>query len=351
MNWRKMIWIIAGVGLIALVAVKLSKNKKAVVNKVYLYEKGKPIAVRVDTIRPETGPDAGVYAGTFEPNRETRLSAEVQGKITAVLAEVGDEVKQGQALIQLDHSLLKLQLQSVNVQIEGLEADVKRFTILTRADAIQGVQLEKALLGLKSAKVQQVSLLEQIAKTTIQAPFTGIVTAKLTEIGEFAAPGMPLLQITDISQLKFTINVPEGDLGKFQLHQRYPVSADVYADLALSGEVSMIGSKANPGNSFPIQFHVTNTGNRTIKSGMFGKAMVSKRMPTQEIIIPASAITGSADHAQVYLVRNGKAVLQNITVSRNVRDKAVVAGGLKAGDLIVVKGLVNLFDGANVIVQ
>ena len=120
-------------------------------------------------------------------------------------------VNKGQTLIQLDNSLLKLQLQTIEVQIEGLEADVNRYTILAKADAIQGVQLEKAELGLKSAKVQKATLLEQISKTTIRAPFSGVVTAKLSEEGAFAAPGVPLLQITDITTLKFTVNVPEKD--------------------------------------------------------------------------------------------------------------------------------------------
>ncbi len=119
------------------------------------------------------------YSGTFEPNKETKISAELQGKINAILVDAGSVVSKGQPLIQLDNSLLKLQLQTIEVQIEGLEADVNRYTILAKADAIQGVQLEKAELGLKSAKVQKATLLEQINKTTIKAPFSGVVTAKL----------------------------------------------------------------------------------------------------------------------------------------------------------------------------
>ena len=150
-------------------------------------------------------------------------------------------------------------------QIKG-EDDVKRYTILTEADAVQGVQLEKARLGLKSAKVQRATLLEQISKTSIKAPFNGVVTAKLNEEGGFAAPGVPLLQITDISTLRFTVNVPENDLVKFQNNQTYKINADVFPDISLSGKVSMIGSKANMGNSFPVQFQVANTKNLSIKS-------------------------------------------------------------------------------------
>ena len=193
------------------------------------------------------------YEATMKLGVKT-VSADIQGKIISVLVDAGSSVRKGEALIQLDNSLLKLQLQTVEIQIEGLEADVKRYTVLADADAIQGVQLEKTILGLKSAKVQRANLLEQISKTTIVAPFSGIVTAKLTEEGAFAAPGLPLLQITDISSLKFTVNVPEQDLHQFEAKQQHALSADAYPETVFSGKVTMTGSKANVGNSFPVQF-------------------------------------------------------------------------------------------------
>ncbi|HSI91626.1 MAG TPA: efflux RND transporter periplasmic adaptor subunit, partial [Adhaeribacter sp.] len=254
----------------------------------------------------------------------------------------------GQPLILLDNSLLKLQLQTIEVQIEGLEADVNRYTILANADAIQGVQLEKAALGLRSAKVQRATLLEQINKTTIRAPFKGIVTAKLSEEGAFAALGVPLLQITDISNLKFTVNVPENDLSKFQLNQNYPVSADAYPDIPLAGKIAMIGSKANMGSNFPVQFTVSNTPSFQIKSGMFGKVNLKNDAREKGIVISSSSIQGAAGQPQVYLVKNGKAVLQNITTSKKIRNKIVVSEGLKAGDILITNGFINLFDQANV---
>ena len=185
---KKIFWIIAGIVVVGLMIFKLVSNKKITESKVYRYDKEKPITVSADTIRLQTIDDANTYTGTFEQNKETKISADIQGKINTVLVDVGSSVSKGQVLIQLDNSLLKLQLKTVQVQIEGLEDDVKRYTILTKADAAQGVQLEKAKLGLKSAKVQKSILLEQISKTTIKAPFNGVVTAKLNEEGGFAAP-------------------------------------------------------------------------------------------------------------------------------------------------------------------
>lgn len=351
MNWKKIIWIITGIAIVALVAIKLVNNKKTTDSRVYQYDKEKPIAVSVDTIRLQTIDDANTYTGTFEPNKETKISADIQGKINTMFVDIGSNVSKGQILIQLDNSLLKLQLKTVEVQIEGLEDDVKRYTILTQADAVQGVQLEKAKLGLKAAKVQKATLLEQINKTTIKAPFNGVVTSKLNEEGGFAAPGIPLLQITDISSLRFTVNVPENDLVKFKNNQDFKISADVYPDISLSGKVTMTGSKANMGNSFPVQFQVNNTKDLAIKSGMFGKVYFSKNNQVQGFLIPTSAIISNEAKAQVYVVKNGKAVLKSIETSRNVGNKTILTSGLNETDIIVVNGFINLFDGANVTVK
>lgn len=348
---KKIIWIIAGVAVVGMMMFKLLSNKKTTENRIYQYDKEKPISVSVDTIRLQNIVDAGNYTGTFEPNKETKISADIQGKINAVLVDVGSYVSKGQTLIQLDNSLLKLQLQTVEVQIEGLEDDVKRYTILTEADAVQGVQLEKARLGLKSAKIQRATLLEQISKTSIKAPFNGIVTAKLNEEGGFAAPGVPLLQITDISTLRFTVNVPENDLVKFQNNQTYKINADVYPDISLSGKVSMIGSKANMGNSFPIQFQVANTKNLSIKSGMFGKVNLSESEQEQGILIPAPAIIEENGIAKVYVIKNGKAILQSITTTKTIGNKTLVSNGLNENDIIVTNGFINLFDGANISIK
>lgn len=348
---KKAIWIIIGIVLVGLGIFKLATNKKISENKVYHYDKESPITVTIDTVRLQSIDNSTTYTGTFEPNKETKISTDIQGKINNLLVDIGDVVTTGQILVQLDNALLKLQLQTIKVQIEGLEDDVTRYVILTEADAIQGIQLEKARLGLKTAKIQKETLLEQINKTTIRAPFKGIITAKFNEEGGFAAPGTPLLQVTDISTLRFTINVPESSLSQFQLNQTYEVSADAYPNTPLSGKVLMVGSKANIGNSFPIQFQIENTKESDIKSGMFGKVLLPSNLQEKSILIPSSAILKEMQQEQVYVVRNGKAVLQAITTSKTIGDKELVSAGLKEGDLIITHGFINLFENANVIIN
>jgi len=170
----------------------------------------------------------------------------------------------------------------------------------------------------------------------------------MTEVGAFAAPGMPLLQLTDISNLKFTVNVPENDLSKFNEGQMCQVSADVYPGLLLDGKVTMVGSQANMGNSYPVQLALKNTTGLKIKSGMFGKVAAKSGSNTNQISIPASVMVGTTIQPQVYVIKNGSAVLQNITVSERFEDKVIVSEGISEGDQIVSNGFINLFDGAKV---
>lgn len=347
---KKILYITIPVVLLGLVVVRLKKNKELAKTNIVQFNKEAAIAVIADTVVLQEVQFPSTFSGTFEPNLETKLSAELQGKINAVFVDVGDFVQKGQPLIQLDNSLLKLQLEGIEVQIEGLELDVKRYTILTKADAIQGVQLEKTLLALKAAKIQKATLAEQIQKTTIKAPFSGVVTAKLTEQGAFAAPGLPLLQITDIAVLKFTINIPETDLALFQIGKSYTITPDVMQNELINGKMYMVGSKANAGNSYAIQFKINNT-DLSLKAGMFGKVIVKNNRSAKGIFIPSSAIIGSATNPQVYVVKNGKAIKQDVLIQSTLQNQVLLASGIVAGDVIVVNGFINLYDGANVTIK
>jgi RND family efflux transporter MFP subunit len=346
--FKKIIFSVIILALVVFTVLKLKSNKDIAEERVYQYNREKPISVQAMQVSAGNSQNEYTYSGTFGPNKESKISADLQGKVNDVLVDLGASVQKGQTLIQLDNSLLKLQLQSVEIQIEGLEKDVKRFTVLAAADAVQGVQLEKAELGLKTAKVQKATLEEQISKATIRAPFNGIVTGKMTEEGAYAAPGMPLLQITEISNLKFTVNVPENDLSRFIEGQICQVLVDVYPELIIDGKVSMVGSQANMGNSYPVQLALKNTADLKIKSGMFGKIKVKSADNKKQISIPASAMVGTTIQPQVFVIKNGRAVLQNIIVSERFEDKVVVSEGISEGDHIVTNGFINLFDGAKV---
>lgn len=344
---KKILYIIIPLALVVAVVSKLAMNKKTAEERVYNYDPEQSIQVMAQKVSSSSIQPEYSFTGTFEPNRETKLSAEVQGKVNRVLVENGSLVRKGQVLIQQDDALLQLQLKSALVQVSGLEADLKRYRILVENDAIQGVQLEKTELALETAQVQISTLKEQISKSSIRAPFDGVVTAKLTEEGDFATPGKPLIQVTDISKLKLTIQVPEQDLKLFEQGKEYTIQIPGLSQEA-SGKVNMVGSRGNVGYSFPVEIIISNTAKQEIKAGMFGELRMNAEAGQSGMLIPSQAILGSDLSPQVYLVKDRKAVLQNIQIERRFPNQVLVSSGLSEGDVLIIGGLINVFEGANV---
>lgn len=345
---KYLINILILIALLVLIGLKLKENKEIVEKRVFKFDKEQPINVLTSKVGSTTAGESQFITGNFMSNKDARINSELQGKITAIYVDMGSYVRKGQKLVKLDDELLRLQLNALDVKIEGLKVDINRFKVLTEADAIQGIKLEKAELGMKSALAQRKTILEKIRKTIVYAPFSGIITAKMTEVGSFAAPQMPLLQLTDIYKLKFTVNVPESDLGLFKLKTVHPVLVDAFPNIELKGKTIMIGAKGNMGNSYPVQFEVANTKDLKIKSGMFGKLKLTDSSTESQIVIPASAIVGSNVQPQVYKVENGKAIMKDVVVSKRTGDKVVIESGIIEGDEIVTSGFINLYDGANI---
>ncbi|SMD46022.1 RND family efflux transporter, MFP subunit [Aquiflexum balticum DSM 16537] len=345
---KKILYILIPLVLIGLVVAKLLTNKQIAEERVYLYDREQPVQVTAMRVKQASLQPEYSFTGTLDPNRESKLSAEIQGKVNRILVEEGATVRKGQVLIQLDDTLLQLQLKAAEVQVKGLEADLKRYRVLVENEAIQGIQLEKTELALETAQVQVSTLKEQINKSQIRAPFDGIITAQLTEEGDFAAPGKPLLQLTDIRQLKLGIQVPEKDLKLFELGKVYTVSIPAIP-VEINGKVNLIGSRGNPANSFPVEIIVSNLSKKEIKAGMFGKLILKDNTEITGILIPSAAILGSDLEPQVYIVNEGKAMIRNIQIEKRMQDQVIVRSGLKENEVVIIGGLINVFEGASVI--
>jgi hypothetical protein len=110
----------------------------------------------------------------------------------------------------------------------------------------------------------------------------------------------------------------------------------------------MVGSRGNAGNSFPVEIIISNTAKQEIKAGMFGELKMKTEAGQTGILISAGAILGSDLSPQVYLVKDGKAVLQNIQIGKRLQDQVLVSSGLREGDVLIIGGQINVFEGANV---
>jgi RND family efflux transporter MFP subunit len=284
-----------------------------------------------------------LFLGTFEPFRQNTVSSDASGKIIKLNVEEGDRVSQGQVIAKVDDELLKLQIESVDVSIEGQKNDDQRYSNLSKENAVSGVQLEKTKLGLKSAEIQKKQIQKQLRSTNLTAPFSGVVTKKMIDLGSVVGPGSQLVEITDVSQLKLTVNVPERDILKFKVGQQVSVGADIYSDRKFSGKVTNISIVADKSHNFKVQITINNSS-QELYAGMYGSVSLNNSKSVTAMAIPRQALVGSSKSPKVYVVKNGKAVLVSFNAGTSDGDYVEVVSGLSNSDQIVIKGQVNLED-------
>lgn len=341
--------IIIIIGLLGLIVLQLAQNKKEAENRVYLYDKEAPVSVFGELVKEKTSVQEKRYSGIFESMNEVKVGADIQGKITQIFVNEGQKVSKGQALLKMDDEMFQLQLTVLETKLEGLKKDEARYSVLSGEDAVPGITLEKTQNAIATLKAEKKTILEQINKSTVRAPFDGVISMQLCEVGGFAAPAVPLFEIMNPSALKFVIHVPEDDLQFFTEDQSYAIQSSLKPE-PISARLSQVSSKGALGNSFKVEFHLNNANG--LKPKMIGTLQFSsKKSKENGINIPSKAILGSESNPEIYVVSKGKAVRTPISILSRNGDLLLVSGNIHQGDTIITGGFINLFDNANVIVN
>lgn len=344
---RVVIVSIIGIALIILTIVTLLGNKEKAAAKLYIHDVN--ASVLIETTKPQlhTFDSQFSYLGTFEPNKQAMVSSEGQGKVLSVEFEEGDVVKKGSVLAKLDDEMLRLQLQTVEVNLEGQRKDEQRYRILAEQNAAPDIQLEKVELAIKGLEIQKAQILKQIKGCTIISPFNGIITKKMIDLGSVIGAGTPVAEITDISVLKLAVNIPERDINKFKVGQKVNVTADITPDQIITGTVKTISPQADKTHNVKVQIEVKNNGNE-LKAGMFATATMESGSSINALSIPRKTLVGSTKSPQVYVVKNGKAILTSFNAGTSDSDYIEVVSGVSETDKVVIKGQVNLKNNSNV---
>jgi RND family efflux transporter MFP subunit len=345
---KKVIIALVIIIAVGLTAWKLAGNKKIAEEKVYRRDPNTQVLVKTAKVTLQALNQSQTWLGTFEPNREIKILSETNGKVVKVGISEGDRVSAGQVIAQVDSDILQYQLLAAEANYQETQADVRRYQNLTKGEAVAQIQLEKANLAAKSAESQLKILQKQLKNTTIVAPFSGTITAKMFDLGSVLGVGAPLAQLTDISAVKLVISVPEKDILKFKEGQSVNVTTDVFPDQPFAGKVSMIGAKGDNAHNYPVQIMVSNGSANMLRAGMYGSVVIGNDLKNNALLIPRNALIGTAKQPQVFVLENGKAVLKNIQIGSANADYYEVTEGLKEGEIVIVSGQVNLENGTPV---
>jgi len=279
------------------------------------------------TLRKEEIPVYREVTGTVTSASSATLASKVLGQVEGIRVKEGDRVKAGEVLITLDSSALRAQRERAEAELENAKIHLQRVKTLFAERSATQQELDNAERAFKVAEAARNGIEADLAYTTIKAPFDGVITEKLIEMGELASPGRSLLRMEDEGHLRLEVPVAETDAAGLHIGQTVVVRLDALGDLALDGRVAQILPAADPStHSFWVKTDLPSVPR--LKSGLFGR-MVFPVGQRSALMIPQAAIRVEGELSRVYVVDE----------SGNVQSRLIQLGKMQEGKVEALSGL------------
>src|SRR6202158_2709278 len=315
----------------------------------------KPVPVDVDSI------------GTVTPISSVALKSRVETTIVSVHFEDGAKVNEGDLLFSLDARQVDAQIEQAEgmlakdqAQLEGAQRDVRRYSDLIGKGATTQVNLDNAktqadiLIGtIKADQSALDNLKVQKSYTIIRAPFSGRISVANVKVGNFVRPAdtVPLAVINQMAPVYVTFAIPQRvlvDLRDAMATGASKVIATIPGhQRSEDGKVGMVENSVDSTTGMVTVRGIMDNANETLWPGILVNTKLVIR--TEEAVtVPTAAVQRSQNGNYVFVMRDGKAHVQPVNVSRTFQGISVVATGLSGGEDVIVDGQLLLSEGTPV---
>jgi membrane fusion protein, multidrug efflux system len=289
------------------------------------------------------------FSGSLEGVEQANIVAKIPERINKINIKVGDFVKTGTVLIELDKAGASSQYYQAQAAFLNAQKNYERMKNLLAEGAISQQAFDQVETGYEVAKAN----FDAAASTVeITSPISGLVTALNVNLGDLANPQMPMAVVANIERMKAKFNVGESDVPSFFVGQPVKIYSEMNTELIQTGKIFQISKSANlQSRTFDVQAMFPNTKDRWFKPGMFCSITVDMKLSNKTLAIPLSAIVTENNKDGVFLINDNKVYFKNITTGLNDGKHVEVISGLKVGDKIVTLGTNNLKNGTVVIIS
>ena len=321
-------------------------------------------AVKVVTVGMDSMHSGSEFAGDVRARTESRLGFRVGGKMVRRQAELGQRVKTGDVLAQLDPQDLKLASEASRAQVAAAvtnrdlaAADFKRFKELREQNFISGAELERREATLKAAQAQVDQAQAQASGQGNQASYanlvadvSGVVTSVDAEPGQVVAAGTPVVRIAQDGPRDVVFTVPEDKVALIKTGSA--VDVQVWSTkAALKGVVREVAASADPvTRTFGVKVSLDAKETLALGTTVTVAPQALDRSGVQVIKLPTSAFhqVGKASAVWVLDTASMTVKLQPVQIATADGNEVVVAAGLQPGMLVVTAGVHVLSPGQKV---
>lgn len=313
-----------------------------------------PVDFATMEVAMESSPRERAWDGVVEAVNQATLSAQTAGRVLEIPFDVNDYVEAGQVVIRFTDVEQLSASRRASAALSAAQADAAEAELaFGRTQALVAKQLlaratldqararrDAARAALESARAGVSEAGEQVDYTVIKAPYSGILTERLVEVGESVRPGQPLVSGLSLDQLRVNVEVPQSDIQAIREHGTATVILTDGRRIDATGVV--IFPYADPKtHSFRIRVELpkASTG---LQPGMTVKTAF-KTGETERIVVPAAALVSRSEVTAVYAVDPANRVsLRQVRIGHRAGDRVEVLAGLSAGDRIAVDPLAAL---------
>ncbi len=344
----KKILIIGGIlALVAIVTLRLISNKKTINESKQVVDRSKiPVSVSVIAVEEKPLSSSFQLPASLDPIEESKITVTVAGKITRLTIENGSRVSKGQIIGSIDSQLKQLNLEAIELSEAKLKRDYERTKELYEGKAATETNVIDAKYAYDAKRIEADQIRKQIADGNIVAPFSGIISNKSLNVGEFTNVGTVIATVVNIQKLKAVVYVNEKDAYRLQNGQTVSVSTDVYPGQEFKGKISFISPKGDAAHNYLVEVFIDNNGKNILKAGTYVVVKFTSEKNTTAIQIPKIALAEGLKNPYVYIVNGNKVAKRKIITGREVGENVEVVSGLQTGEQVVINGQINLTDGS-----
>lgn len=285
------------------------------------------------------------YTATVEAEIKNNIAPATPVRIDKIFVEVGDQVKKGQKLVQMDAASLK----QLKLQIENQKIEFRRVDELYKVGGASKAEWDTAKMSLEVNETAYKNLMEN---TSLVSPISGVITARNYDNGDMYTSANPVLTVEQITPVKLMINVSETYFTKVKKGAPVTIKIDVYGDQEFQGVISLVYPTIDPQTrTFPVEIKLPNKDQK-VRPGMFARATLN--FGTQDnVVVPDLAIVkqpGSGDR-YVYVYKDGKVYHNKVELGRRMGAEYELKSGVDNNAQVVVAGQVRLVDGMEVEIE
>ncbi len=286
--------------------------------------------------------------GTLEAPRTVHIHSELSGRIIKLPFYEGDKVKQGAMLAQLDDALLRVGLAKVVASRKQAQVDLKRLQKLVPSKLATEDELARARTTVELAEAEESLQRTLLSRTVIQAPFSGLISARLKEPSDVVSINEHMLTLFDPDIMTAAVQVPEQLHSRVAIGDAVKVRIDSLGDRSFSAKILRI---------HPVVDAQTRQGTVEIRlNPVPGSArpgqlcrVTLETAETPRLLIPLSALQFDGRGSFVYfLSEDSKAMHRPVTIGLQIGESIEIIDGVNDGDQIVSRGFLGLKSGKTV---